>query len=189
MEEIARSGSRYPQNTRYPDDGRSSRIGHADYPSSRYRTYSNGNLYRISVPDNWREVGSGNDTTFAPEGAYGDYRGQFVFTHGVQIGVSNTGSRNLRQGTDELINSLAQGNPNLRQTGTYRREYIGGRDGLSITLANVSEATGRSEVIRIFTTTLRSGEILYVVTVAPQDEYNLYEPTFQNIVRTIEING
>jgi len=190
MSEISRSGNRYPQNTRYPDDQRrQQQLGRVEYPSSRYRTYSSSNLFRISVPDNWRELGNGNEITFAPEGAFGDYRGQSVFTHGVQVGVSNTGSRNLRQATDQFISALAQGNPSLRQTGSYRREYIGGREGLSLTLGNVSEATGRGEVITIFTTMLRSGEVFYLIAVAPQDEYSVYDRTFQNIVRNIEING
>ncbi|HSB09174.1 MAG TPA: M48 family metallopeptidase [Blastocatellia bacterium] len=189
MEEVSRGGNRYPQNTRYPEDQRRQQLGRVEFPSSRFRTYSNSNLFRISVPDNWREMGNGDEITFAPEGAYGDYRGQSVFTHGVQVGVSNTGARNLRQATDQFISSLAQGNPNLRQNGSYRREYVGGREGLSITLGNVSEATGRSEVITVFTTMLRNGEIFYLIGVAPQDEYSVYQRTFQTIVRTLEING
>jgi Zn-dependent protease with chaperone function len=228
MQEISRSGSRYPQNTRYPDDRYPNdrypndrnpndrypddrypndrnpndrypndrypnddarpQLGRVESPSSSYRTYSSGNLFRISVPDNWREMGSGNEITFAPEGAYADYRGQFVFTHGVQVGVSNSGTRNLRQATDQLISSLVQGNNNLRQTGSYRRESVGGHEGLSITLSNVSEATGRNEVINLVTAMLGNGEVFYLVAVAPESEYSSYQRTFQNIMRTVELN-
>lgn len=213
MQEISRSGSRYPQNTRYPDDRYPNdrnpddrypndrypndrypndevrpQLGRVESPSSSYRSYSSGNLFRISVPDNWREMGSGNEITFAPEGAYADYRGQFVFTHGVQVGVSNTGTRNLRQATEQLINTLRQGNSNLRQAGSYRRESVDGQEGLSITLSNVSEATGRNEVINLVTAMLGNGEVFYLVAVAPENEYSAYQRTFQYIMRTVELN-
>ena len=178
---------RYP-NDRYPNDEARPQFGHVESPSSSYRSYSSGNLFRISVPDNWREMGSGNEITFAPEGAYSDYRGQFVFTHGVQAGVSNSGTRNLRQATDQLISSLVQGNSNLRQAGSYRRESVGGREGLSITLSNVSEATGRNEVINLVTAMLGNGEIFYLVAVAPESEFPSYQRTFQYIMRTVELN-
>ena len=59
------------------------------------RHTSGGNLFRVSVPSNWRELqGSNNSVTFAPEGGYGDYRGQSVFTHGLQVGME--GSNNAQ---------------------------------------------------------------------------------------------
>jgi len=243
MQEIARSGSRYPQNTRYPDerypdsrnpgdrypndrnpndrnpndrnpndrypndrypndrdpndrnpndrypnDEARPQFGRVESPSSSYRSYSSGNLFRISVPDNWREMGNGDEITFAPDGAYSDYRGQFVFTHGVQVGVSNTGTRNLRQATDQLISTLGQGNSNLRQAGSYRRESVGGREGLSITLSNVSEATGRNEVINLVTAMLGNGEVFYLIAVAPENEFPAYQRTFQYIMRNVELS-
>src|SRR4051794_7413829 len=36
-------------------------------PSSRYTSYTEGNLFRISVPSNWRELPANNSVTFAPE--------------------------------------------------------------------------------------------------------------------------
>ena len=184
---------RYPNdrnpNDRSPNDEVRPQLGRVESPSSSYRSYSSGNLFRISVPDNWREMGSGNEITFAPEGAYSDYRGQFVFTHGVQVGVANSGTRNLRQATEQLISSLGQGNSNLRQAGSYRRESVGGREGLSITLSNVSEATGRNEVITLVTAMLQNGEVFYLVGVAPENEYTSYQRTFQYIIRTVRLNG
>ena len=62
-------------------------VGRVEPPSGRYQTYDGGNLFRIAVPSNWRELQGGNNSvTFAPEGGYGDYRGQSVFTHGLQVG-------------------------------------------------------------------------------------------------------
>src|SRR5918994_305346 len=57
-------------------------------PDRRMTTYNEGNMFRVSVPSNWRELASNNSVTFAPEGAYGTISGQSVFTHGMEIGVS-----------------------------------------------------------------------------------------------------
>ena len=194
MAEIAQSGQRYPQDDRqrYPQDGRGGQQpqGRVEYPSTRYRTVTPTNFLRISVPDNWQGLPDNSNTSmiFAPRGAYGNMQnGQFVWTHGVQVGVDRTQSRNLQQATNEFINSLAQGNPSLRQQGGYQRGNIGGRNALAITFSNVSEVTGRTEIVTIYTTLLRNGELFYMIAVAPQDEYRDYQRTFQSILQSIQL--
>ncbi|HKS40504.1 MAG TPA: M48 family metallopeptidase [Blastocatellia bacterium] len=201
MNEASRSGG---NNTRYPNDNRDSRYPddrdsrypndnsrldprRVEYPSARFRAYTEGNLFRISVPENWREMNDGSGVTFAPEGAYGNVQGQFVFTHGVQVGTTRAESNNLQTATDRFLNGLAQGNRNLQQQGGYQRTNFGNRNGLGVTLSNISEATGRREVVSIMTTMLRNGDLFYVVFVAPQDEYNRYQNVFGQIARNIEI--
>ncbi|MEK6284261.1 MAG: M48 family metalloprotease [Acidobacteriota bacterium] len=210
MQEIGRSQQRYPQqgdqrypqqgdqrypqqgDQRYPQQGdqrypQQSGRQQVEHPSSRFRTYS-GNAFRVSVPDNWRELPEGDNITFAPEGAYGNSQGQFVFTHGIQVGATRGASGSLRAATDQFINGLGQGNRNLRKYSGYEREYIGRREGLSIGLSNVSEVTGRPEIVTVYTTLLRNGNLFYVFAVAPQDEYQSYQRTFLAIVRTVELS-
>jgi hypothetical protein len=189
MAEIARSGQRYPTNGEggnYPTGRVNNRV---EYPSSSYRTYTQGNLFRVSVPSNWREVSSGDSVWYAPEGAYGSVQNQAIFTHGVNIGVARTNSRNLQQATDEFIRGLAQGNGNLRQQGGYTRGSIDRRNALAITLSNVNEATGRQELVTVYTTLLQDGSLFYVISVAPREEYNNYSRAFQTVVNSIRLNG
>ncbi|HKC62750.1 MAG TPA: M48 family metallopeptidase [Pyrinomonadaceae bacterium] len=188
--EIARSGQRYPNQggNNYPNNNYPSgeRVG---YPSSRYRTYSAGNLFQLSYPDNWRPLGEGNSSVwFAPEGAYGSVQGQDVFTHGVNVGVTQAQSNNLRQATDAFINSLGQGNGNLRQQSGYQRGQIDGRTALAINLSNVNEATGRPEIVTVYTTLLRNGDLFYVISVAPQSDYNSFRGAFSNVLNSIRLN-
>ena len=184
MGEIARSGgTRTPSGTRMPAPS-----GRVDYPSPRFRTYTEGNLFSIDVPDNWREVPTSDSVTFSPEGGYGELQGNFVFTHGTQVGVSRVNGRSLRQATDEYLYSLSQGNQKLRRYSDYQRENIARRDGLSIVLSNMSEATGQTELVTIYTTLLRNGNLLYVIAVAPERDYRNYQRTFQNVVRSLEVN-
>jgi len=83
-EEIARSGQNYPTQNSPQDDSyaRGSRVA---YPSASYRSESN-NLFRASIPSNWRSLGSdGSAVSYAPEGAYGSAG----ITHGVMFAASS----------------------------------------------------------------------------------------------------
>jgi len=188
MQEIARSGQRYPSGERTGNYPSNPPRGRVEYPSTQFRTYSN-NVFRVNVPDNWRELGGQSAVWLAPEGGYGEVQGQQVFTHGVSFGVAETQSRNLQQATTEFIGGLGQGNNNLRQRTGYTRTSVGGRTGLATTLSNRNEATGLPEVITIVTTQLRNGELFYMIAVSPQNEYSSYQSTFSNILRSLQLNG
>ena len=187
MAEIAQSGQRYPtgENTSYPNNMPTGRV---EYPSSRYQNVSifNGGV-RVNVPSNWRQINEGNSVWFAPQGGYGSVNGQAVFTHGTSFGVAQTNNRNLQRATEEIINSFAQGNRNLRANGGYQRTTIDGRPALWSTLTNVNEATGQPETIRLITTQLSNGQVLYMVAVTPQGERN-FDNAFQRVLTSVRIN-
>ena len=187
MAEIAQSGQRYPtgENTSYPNNMPTGRV---EYPSSRYQNVAifNGGV-RVDVPSNWRQINEGNSVWFAPQGGYGSVNGQAIFTHGTSFGVAQTNNRNLQRATEEIINSFAQGNRNLRANGGYQRTTIDGRAALWSTLTNVNEATGRPETIRLVTTQLSNGQVLYMVAVTPQGERN-FDNAFQRVLTSVRIN-
>jgi Zn-dependent protease with chaperone function len=193
MAEIAQNGRRYPdQGNDYPNGDRTNYPaaprGRVEYPSSRYRSYTALGVASVSVPENWRELSEQGSVWFAPNGGYGSNNGQAVFTHGVNIGIAQTNNRNLQQATNDFLNTLQQGNGNLRARGGYQRAYVAGRNGLSISLSNSNEATGRPEIVNVVTTQLRNGELLYIILVAPESDYNNYQSTFQNILRSVQLN-
>jgi peptidase M48-like protein len=162
-------------------------VGNVERPSSRYSTYSEDNLFRVSVPSNWRELQGSTAVTFAPQGAYGSVNGQSVFTHGVEIGLMRNETHDLSTATDELISSLSRGNPDLRPSSEADRFTFANRTGLRTVLSNTSEATGQPETIQLFTTLLRDGTLFYMLGVAPRDEYRDYQPVFQRIVNSVEV--
>jgi beta-barrel assembly-enhancing protease len=155
-------------------------------PSSRYSSYTEGNLFRISVPSNWRELPGNNSVTFAPEGAYGAVNQQSVFTHGVEAGVTRNETHDLQTATDELVQSLAQSNPRMARGGGSQRGTIGGRSALRTSLANQNDATGRSERIDLFTKLLDDGTLFFVIGVAPDNEYSAYQQVFNRIASSIK---
>ncbi|HSE31320.1 MAG TPA: M48 family metallopeptidase [Pyrinomonadaceae bacterium] len=188
MAEIQRSGQRYPNGETTGNIPSNAPRGRVEYPSTRYQNHQLfGGGVQVSVPVNWRELGEGNSVWFVPEGAYGQVNGQAVFTHGVNLGASQTNSRNLQQATEEFLNSLAQGNRNIRMNGGYQRTTLSGRTALLSTLTNINEATGQTEVIRVVSTQLRDGSLFYLIAVAPQGERN-FENAFQNVFRSLRLN-
>jgi hypothetical protein len=163
--------------------------GRVEPPSGEYQRVTVGNFLQLQVPSNWRGVDGSNSVTFAPDGAFYQGNGSSGFTHGLQIGVVANDSGNLRRGTDELIQSLLQSNPQIRrQTSGYVRESIGGRDALTTTLRNVSDATGRPETVILSTLPLRDGSLLYLIQVAPQDEVRAYTNAFRRMKQTVQVN-
>jgi hypothetical protein len=189
MSEIARNGQRNPtegsSGGNYPNNAPR---GQVEYPSNRFQNYQilNGNV-QVSVPNNWQEVGDSDSVWFAPSGAYGQYNGQAIFTHGVNFGVTQTSNRNLQRATDEFVNNLTQGNGNLRVSGNYQQTRLSGRIAIWTSLINTNEATGRPENIRLITTQLGNNQLFYMIAVAPQNERN-FENAFQAVSNSVRIN-
>jgi Zn-dependent protease with chaperone function len=161
--------------------------GRVDAPSSSFKTFTGGNMFKVSVPSNWRATQGQGDVTFAPEGAYGQANGQNVFTHGVQIGAARNETHDLQTSTTELLDALAQSNPGLNRAAGSDRVNLGGRQGLRTVLSNNQSATGQPETIVVFTTQLRDGNLFYAVTVAPQSDFNAYRSIFDKVVRSIQL--
>jgi hypothetical protein len=124
--------------------------------------------------------------TFAPEGGYGTLNQQSMFTHGVEAGLARNETHDLQTATDELIQSLAQSNPRMGRPSGYERATTGGRSGLRAVLSNVSDVTGKKERIELFTALLQDGTLFYLIGVAPEDEFNLYEPVFRKVAGSVQ---
>jgi Zn-dependent protease with chaperone function len=190
MAEISRAASRGTAPAGVGEAEPDARVmARVEAPSSRYLTYDEGNLFRVTVPENWRELAGGNAVRFAPQGAYGRVRGQDVFTHGVEMGVVRTGSANLQRATQEFISALAESNRSLRSRNQTQRRSLGGRGGLLTALSNVSDATGQREAVLVHTTLLPDGNLFYVISVAPEDEYAAYSRTFERVSSSIRFTS
>ena len=126
--------------------------------------------------------------TYAPEGGYTAIR--------TAPRPSLTASRlawraatagNLQQQTEQLLQGFAQNNPNLRRQGGYSRTSIGGRQGITTTLSNVSDVTGETEAVNVSTVQLRDGSLLFLIGVAPADESRTYLATFGRVRQSVQL--
>jgi hypothetical protein len=193
MEEIARSGQRYPNQgggQQYPDQGQQggvyARGERVAYPSTQYQTQRT-SLFSVAIPSNWRQAGGDQrSVSYAPEGAYGAQG----ITHGVMFGVGQSQASDLQSAARDVVSSLTQGENNyLRQTGNFTRTTMDGRSALAATLTGRSPLTGRNERVTIITTALGNGQVLYMAAVAPQNEYATYQRAFNDILRSLQLNG
>ena len=156
-------------------------------PAAHFRTYTPARFLRVTVPANWDELDTGDGVTYAPNGGFFEEEGQTAFTHGVQIGIAQGGSGDLRRDTEQLLQAFARANPDLRVAGSARRETVGGRAGLTTPLSNTSDVTGQREYVSVSTTQLRDGSLLYIIGVAPQSETRAYENAFRRVRASLQI--
>lgn len=152
------------------------------YPSTQYRTYNGGDI-RFNVPSNWREFGGQSGVTFAPEGAYGNEG----ITHGAMFGAYRANGSGLLSSTREYIDTLLQQNRYLSQRSNITRATVGGRQGYTATLAGRSPVTNRVELVTVFTTQLRSGDLLTIAAVVPEDESYRYGNAFRTMINSVQL--
>jgi Zn-dependent protease with chaperone function len=151
-------------------------------PSSQSRTHRPANFLTVTVPTNWQATAGDGVTTYAPEGGY--YQGGF--THGLQLGVQS-GSGDLQRDLDRMLQGFARANPRLQRQGGYRRESVGGRNGLTAVLTNVSDVTGQAEAVTVSATQVQGKNVLFLVGVAPQTEASTYASAFRRVRETLRI--
>jgi beta-barrel assembly-enhancing protease len=156
-------------------------------PAAQYRTARGGRLFEVDVPANWQVLSSTSAVKFVPENAYGQVKGEGVFTHGVELGVTRAASRDLREATTALTNSLARTNPDLRRIGDQQAARLSQRTAIATWLANRS-ALGADERIGLYTMFLADGNLFYYLTVVPIAEADRYDPAFDRIGRSIRLN-
>jgi Zn-dependent protease with chaperone function len=154
-------------------------------PSSQYRSFNAG-VFRAAVPSNWQGLQSSNAIKFVPQNAYGEYRGETVFTHGVEFGVARASSRNLQQATNDWLQAVSRGNPGLRMAGQQRSVRISQRSGIATPLFNPSPLGG-TERITVYTTFLAYGTLFYYLTIVPDQQAGLYGRTFQRVGQSIRL--
>ncbi len=154
-------------------------------PSSNTQTYQGGELFKVSIPSNWKQFPGQSDIWFAPQGAYGNQG----ITHGATIGLSKTQQRDLARATDEYVKAILQANTYLRQTANYSSFSLDGKAAYATQLSGRSPVTGQNEYALIYTTQLRNGDLMYIIGVAPQSESSRYNRAFNNMVRSLQINA
>jgi beta-barrel assembly-enhancing protease len=156
-------------------------------PSNQYKTAKGGQLFQVSVPANWTGVSGNNSVKFVPQNALGDYQGQSVFTHGVELGVARAASRDLDESTDAFVNAVIQGNPGMRISSSAQQVRISQRAGLATTLVGRS-ALKQTERVGVYTTLLANGSLFYYLTVVPENDAPSYNAAFDRVGNSIRLN-
>lgn len=176
-------------------------------PSASLRGFQQANgLYQLGYPDNWQAY-NGNDNVgavFAPSGGVVEAGGQPQFVYAVMINlyrpVNDPGTRRgsnflgdarsyLYNATQEIVGSIQQGNSYLSVDNRQNREIpIAGRKGIAVTMLGRSPLTGRDERVQLVTRLLDNGAVFYLLFVLPNDEYQSYARSYEQMFQSLRIN-
>ncbi len=159
-------------------------------PAASVRSFSHRD-FAISYPDNWQVFGDQNSAvTIAPQNGVS----QNAVAYGVMINTYTPEDANasLDQSTHELLASLRQSNPDLRQIGQDDNIRLNGVAGKSVDLIGNSplkDQSGRPSQERDWLVTVmrRDGSLLYVVSIAPDKDFQSLRPTFEQMLKSLRL--
>lgn len=159
-------------------------------PSANLRSFSHSD-FEISYPDNWKVFGDQNSSvTIAPQSGVSNS----AVAYGIMINTfqPEDSSGNLDQATHELLASLRQSNPDLRQIGQDENIRLNGVAAKSVDLIGTSplrDQSGRAAQERdwLVATTRRDGSLLYLVSIAPDKDFESLRPTFERMLKSLRL--
>ena len=159
-------------------------------PSSAMTAF-NHSQYQISYPQNWQIFGDQNSSvTIAPQSGVSENAVAYgVILNNYQPEDSNT---TLDQATHDLLASLRQGNPDLREIGHDENIRVNGASGKSVDLIGTSplkDQNGRTVQERDWLVTFqrRDGTLLYLVFISPDKDFGSMRPTFEQMLKTVRL--
>jgi hypothetical protein len=169
-------------------------------PSTRMVSYQ-GRDFSIRYPSNWRVSEDADTVTIAPangsvsgELAYGLRTGTFDprDRYFGQNSLNAPGSRpsqdsTLAEATDQLVEYFRRSNPNMRVVRSETRGRVDGEPSITMDITNDSPIGGR-ETDWLVTVLRPDGLLYYFIGVAPQREFNRYEPTFEDMIASVRFN-
>jgi Zn-dependent protease with chaperone function len=161
-----------------------------DVAPSRSRKTLNHSLFRIDYPDNWQIFGDQSSAvTIAPRSGVS----QDAIAYGVMInGYQPEGNANLDTATHQLIASLRQSNPDLREIGHDEDIRVNGMPGKSLDMIGTSPVQvqgGRAVSERDWLVTFQrsDGNLLYLVFISPDQHFGKLRPTFEEMLKSVHV--
>jgi len=198
-QQIAEQDQRGGFNPNGVSDG-STHQGGSSSPDTSYSASTNfqqlnHNNFTIGYPSNWQVYGDAQSAvTIAPQNGVGqDSNGQGAVAVGVIIDhYEPEQGGSLDQATHDLIASLRQSNPDLRQVGNDEAIRVNGVSGRSTDLIGTSpirDSSGRAQRERDWLVTIGQpdGTLLYLVFIAPQNQFDRLRPTYEQMLRALRM--
>ena len=159
-------------------------------PSASTREYTaRDGSFSFQFPDNWDGLSTGDgdaNLIFAPKGAYGQRDGAVYATHGIFVGALDAGgNRDLESATRAFLQQQLEANPDFRVRRAPQAVQFAGRQGFATVVAGPSPVTGVVEIDVVYTTATSDGRLFYLITMAPEDEFQAYQPAFERVVGSL----
>ena len=158
-------------------------------PSKNYVDLNLG-AAKLKYPDNWKQYGSGNNITLAPDGGVVDPgNGQAALAYGIMANVAKLQGNPpadedvLQAATTKLIESMQQENANMRVVRASKPVSLNGERALSTYLSN--DAPGEGQETDWLITVVRPEGLVYFICVAPRADYTDFSGTFSSILDSV----
>lgn len=179
--------------SRNPRSGRTSPAGgdptiprRAEPPSRTFETFrASDGSFQIGYPSNWQAHSQGGPSaTIAPDWAI---EGNEV-TRGALINYYESRSQlSLNEAFNAIVQELLNTNQYLREEA--RSRYNGRLAGRSAVATFLSGRNNLGQNERVWLVARQAGQgVIYLVFIAPQNEFSQYESTFQSMVRSFALN-
>ena len=157
-------------------------------PSGRFTQFQQGN-FTISYPDNWKTAGEQGTVLIVPPGG----AGESGISYGVMISSAQGGGMtSLDQSTQQLIQSMQRDNPGMQVSGDMKPVEINGVQGRSAFLTGTSPIQQNGQAIpeRDWLVTLprSDGNVMYLVFVSPERDFNQLHPTYQKMLDSLQVH-
>lgn len=167
----------------------SGQISRPASPSSRFQLYDGENI-SLSYPDNWKDYENDQSLTLAPDGGIISSGNASGLAYGVLLSIftprtDGRSSVGLEEATDQLIENMQSSNSGMRISRDQGTTRVGGKTALSRILTNNSPAGGR-ERDWLVTAMIPEG-LLYIIFVAPEQEFADYQRAFQQILNSVKL--
>jgi hypothetical protein len=161
-------------------------VAYKDVKPSGNFTQLNQGSFTIAYPDNWKTAGDQNTVLIAPQqGA-----GQNGISYGVMIGGAQGGG-NLDQSTQQLIQTMQQQNPGMQVSGDVKPVQVNGVQGRAAILTGTSPLQQNGKAIQerdwLVTVPRPDGNLMYLVFVSPERDFNQLHPTYQKMLDSLQM--
>jgi Zn-dependent protease with chaperone function len=158
-------------------------------PAASFKQFqSKDGAFALEYPENWDAlVADDSNMIFAPKGAYGQTDEGMLCTHGLFIGAVAPEASDLEQANLSFVNQQLKLNPDFRLIRRPQGIYLGSLPAFATVVAGPSPVTGVRELDIIYTTSTRDGRLFYLITMAPEDEIEKYNPTFDHILNSVRL--
>jgi len=196
--QIAEQDQRGGFNPNGVNDGSAGQVNSSSrdtgYSTSSNFQQLNHSAFTVGYPSNWQVYGDAQSAvTVAPQNGVGqDSNGQSAVAVGVIIDrYEPEQSIPLDQATHDLIRNLRQSNPDLRQVGNDEAIRVNGVPGRSADLIGTSPLRDNNQAQRerdwLVTIERQDGTVLYLVFIAPQNQFDQLRPTYEQMLRTLRL--
>src|SRR3984893_5599849 len=171
-----------------PSGAAAANAGEPEPPSAHLNRFQN-DVLELRYPDNWKSSSSGNTFTLMPPGGVvQDNKGLSALAYGVMFNefqprADNSSRVPIEEATDQLVASLRQSNPDLREIGNRRRLQVDGADAVSAYFTNGSPVGGNEKGWLV--TIERPEGLLFFICVAPEKDFDAYDAAFQNLINSV----